>query len=80
MVIHSRASDPMVNLVKEAPGIAKNESFWKFVDRLYVPQDKGIRGAVYAVAGQLIESKDPYYTHYGRCLEAWLRILQSVDR
>ncbi|HZP20390.1 MAG TPA: hypothetical protein VFB16_09285 [Bauldia sp.] len=29
---HNRASDPMANLEKEAPGIRANEDFWKVVD------------------------------------------------
>jgi len=29
---HARASNPMVNLEKEAPGIRANEEFWKIVD------------------------------------------------
>lgn len=31
---HLRASDPMVNLVKEAPGIALNEKFWQIIDEI----------------------------------------------
>lgn len=31
-VRHARASDPYVNLVKEAPGVALNEKFWQVVD------------------------------------------------
>ena len=29
---HARASDPLVNLEKEAPGIRANEDFWKIVE------------------------------------------------
>ena len=31
-VRHARASDPFVNLVKEAPGIKANETFWEDID------------------------------------------------
>ena len=35
-VFHQRASDPFVNLVKEAPGIALNESFWQEIDAITI--------------------------------------------
>jgi hypothetical protein len=37
---HDRASDPFVNLVKEAPGIRVNERFWRHVDA-WVPNVTG---------------------------------------
>jgi hypothetical protein len=33
-VQHVRASNPMVNLVKEAPGLAANEWFWRAIDAI----------------------------------------------
>ena len=31
---HSKASDPFINLIKEAPGVQKNEIFWQIIDNI----------------------------------------------
>jgi reversibly glycosylated polypeptide/UDP-arabinopyranose mutase len=43
---HPRASNPFANLVKEAPGVAFHEEFWKIIDETSIGDaaDDGLRG------------------------------------
>lgn len=74
-VEHIRASDPEVNRVKEAPGIAANEWFWKVIDGARIQQ--GGTAAIIELGNYLQESdfKDeidkPYIKQLGKALKVW---------
>src|SRR5690606_27259264 len=57
-IIHSRASDPFINLKKEAPGIATNEGFWHYIDELDLHGHQDIRSCVRVIARHMAEQ--PY--------------------
>jgi reversibly glycosylated polypeptide/UDP-arabinopyranose mutase len=69
-VRHLRASDPMANLVKEAPGIAANESFWRAVDAVDLAEATPAACMAEMGAG-LAGHADPYLARLGRALGLW---------
>lgn len=89
---HSKASDPMVNLVKEAPGIAANQVFWKIVDAIDLGNADTLAKAVERVASAfargeghaLAESAHPGFGHYlkrlGGWLADWLALAERVEK
>lgn len=69
---HRRASDPMVNLVKEAPGVAANEWLWGAVDA--VPLSEGDAADCVAELGAgLRRHEDGYVAKMGEALGVWAR-------
>lgn len=75
-VEHRRASDPHVNLVKEAPGIEANETFWELIDGIGLTAGSNLEaiqelGHYLAIAPQL----SPYYNRLGKALQVWARLL-----
>lgn len=74
-VRHIRASDPIQNLVKEAPGIAENERFWRFVDEVDVD---GRHGAVEAMlsVGMALRTKAGYYGKLGQAIMTWCELFE----
>lgn len=70
-VEHRRASDPMTNLVKEAPGVAFNEFFWKHVRRPQLTQTDPI-GCVDELGTKLPTGAPNEYTaRLGDALRVW---------
>ena len=69
-ICHSKASDPMVNLVKEAPGIAANEHFWEVIDEIELTGDDPV-SCMYNVANGLIPQKDEYLAKLGQAIFRW---------
>lgn len=71
IVRHIRASDPMVNLVKEAPGIARNETFWREID--IAPLTAANPSRCMAEMGRWLEtaSTDDYTRRLGRAIQIW---------
>jgi reversibly glycosylated polypeptide / UDP-arabinopyranose mutase len=75
-VRHRRASDPFVNLQKEAAGIAANETFWEAVDALPLTATDPV--AVADELGQgLTQNADTYLAGLGRALRAWARLFRE---
>ena len=81
-VWHARASDAIQNLVAEAPGIARNETFWQSVDEVAVnppPQgwERSLRVAEAAteLGRGLAASDDEYIARVGRNLIRWVGFL-----
>lgn len=76
IIRHARASDPMVNLVKEAPGIAANERFWKVIDRLEISELARSPAQVMVAIGRGLHSAessgDPTLDAYLKRLANWL--------
>jgi reversibly glycosylated polypeptide / UDP-arabinopyranose mutase len=70
-VRHERASDPFVNLAKEAPGIGVHERLWRFVDGLTLTASTPA-GCMRDVAAALPEfDPDPYWSRLGRAMTVW---------
>ena len=76
IVEHARASDPFVNLVKEAPGVGVNEWLWEFVDGIPLT-DSTAMGCLLEVGSAFQRHREEYFQTYGKALEVWVRRLQS---
>lgn len=72
-VVHQRASDPFVNLVKEAPGIPKHEWFWEAVDAVPLT-GRSPQACVLELGEGLARHEDEYLARWGRSLLAWLNL------
>lgn len=70
IVVHARASDPMANLVKEAPGIARNETLWEEVDRAPLSAREPA-ACVREIGDHLAREGDEYTRRLGRALATW---------
>ncbi len=75
-VEHRRASDPFANLVKEAPGIVANETFWETIDGIKLTPRKFPTAAkiVAEIGDQLERHQDNYIKQLGRALQVWARL------
>jgi reversibly glycosylated polypeptide/UDP-arabinopyranose mutase len=82
---HARASNPMVNLVKEAPGIAANEYFWRVIDEIHLTAKTPsscmqevadfLKQGSYPCAAYLPAPLPGYLENLGGWIEDWLRFL-----
>jgi len=74
-VEHRRASDPFVNLVKEAPGIRANESMWEMVDAVELRGRDPLtcmREMGAALGGH--ETGGAYVQRWGRAILGWCKL------
>lgn len=77
-IFHSKASCEFSNLVKEAPGIAFNEIFWEYIDRIELTQSTVI-GCLLEISENLKSCDDilhpksdiSYLNQLGECLKIW---------
>lgn len=80
-VNHRRASDPQVNLAKEAPGVEVNEIFWQVIDRIFLAPGDALgavceMGRVLAGGGSLgLGGPTLYFKRLGEALQVWARLL-----
>jgi reversibly glycosylated polypeptide/UDP-arabinopyranose mutase len=70
-VRHLRASDPFVNLVKEAPGIAANETFWETIDAIPLTATTPA-GCMLEVGNRLCHNDDAYLKKLGEAIKVWV--------
>ena len=93
-VRHVRASDPLVNLEKEAPGIRANEAFWKLVDGTPLSAEATPLACAEVVATQLTHASahdpnsenllaanptlDAYLSEEGRRMGSWCEMFRRV--
>jgi hypothetical protein len=70
LVQHIRASDPLVNLEKEARGIRLNEEFWRYVADCPLTRDTP-RDCMRQVGQYFEKFKDDYFNELGRAMIAW---------
>lgn len=75
---HSKASNAFVNLVKEAPGIKANETFWESVDII------GLRASTPAdcmceIGVALMENSDQYLAKIGKALTVWSGLFSNPE-
>jgi hypothetical protein len=81
IVSHRKASNPLDNLVNEAPGIRANEQFWRVIDDLKLSGAETPLECMIVASEQIgaAEGKvtDPllkcYLPHLGKWMEAWTR-------
>ena len=76
IVEHARASDPFVNLVKEAAGVGVNEWLWERVDQIDLVGSTPCE-CLAEIADAFQQWDENYFQHYGKALEVWIRLLQS---
>lgn len=69
-VEHKKASDPMVNLVKEAPGIKMNEKFWEIIDAIRLKAFTP-KGCMFEMGEQLQGYNDEYIVKLGKAIIVW---------
>ena len=77
-VEHRRASDPFVNLVKEAPGIRANESMWETIDAVELRGRDPLgcmREMGAALAGN--ETGGAYVQRWGCGILEWCKLFES---
>ncbi len=76
IVEHARASDPFVNLVKEAPGVGVNEWLWGEVQDIPLAGSTAM-DCLMEASMAFQEHREEYFQTYGKALEVWVRRLQS---
>lgn len=77
IVNHERASNPFTNLVKEAAGIRRNETFWQEIDAIELTCSDAA-GAVAELGEALIAHDEPYMRNLGKALRTWARITNNI--
>lgn len=75
-VEHRRASDPFVNLKKEAPGVAMHERLWQIVDDCELGGSDAL-DCVREMSGHLRSQSDGYVIRLGEALAAWSSLLND---
>jgi reversibly glycosylated polypeptide / UDP-arabinopyranose mutase len=77
IVHHNRASNPFVNLAKEAAGIGRNETFWVEVDECRL--ESGTPGeCMIELAKHFLESDDPHTAQLGKAIPRWIHHVSSL--
>lgn len=77
-VDHRRASDPFVNLAKEAPGLGVNEHLWRTVAAVRLTGETPhacMREMGVALAGE----EDPYVASWGDSIGRWCELFDTAD-
>ena len=69
-IYHSKASNAFDNLVKEAPGIKFNETFWKIVDSIKL-DGKSPTFCMKEIGAGLLSNEDDYISRLGKALDIW---------
>lgn len=69
-VLHERASNTFKNLIKEAPGIEVNETFWSRIEGIQLTT-KDINGCVCQIGTNLAFNNDQYLSKLGTALITW---------
>ena len=78
VVEHRRASDPFVNLVREAPGIGANEEIWERIDSVDLRADTPL--ACMRDLGTELEARangDGYVERWGRAIRSWCELFDE---
>lgn len=79
LVDHRRASDPFINLAKEAPGIGVNEHLWEVIDNLRLTS-LSPRGCMLEMGAALTEMDDTYVAAWGRAITGWCELFADTAR
>jgi reversibly glycosylated polypeptide/UDP-arabinopyranose mutase len=68
---HTKASDPFVNLVKEAPGVKANEHFWEVIDAIPLTGQDPVTCMGEIGYGLSHFEKDAYLNKLGEAVYIW---------
>jgi hypothetical protein len=79
LVDHRRASDPFVNLVKEAPGLVANERLWETVDAVRLTASEP-RECMVELGSALAGAEDEYIAAWGRAIGGWCDLFDPAPR
>ena len=71
---HIKASDPFVNLVKEAPGIAANEWFWETIDAIKLTESTPVN--CMREIGEMLPQENDYLKKLGKAIQSWSSLFQ----
>ena len=74
-VNHRRASNPFVNLIREAPGIQANENFWPIIDQIPLTKETP-KECLLEISAGLQQQSGQYLNQYGKALETWSGLFQ----
>ncbi len=74
---HIKASDPFVNLVDEAPGIAANEWFWETIDAINLTQRTPVDCMRHI--GEVLPQEHEYLGKLGRAIQSWSSLFQPNE-
>jgi hypothetical protein len=77
LVDHKRASDPLVNLVKEAPGIKANEYLWETIEAIHLTGTRP-RACMLEVGAALAANDNEYLSGWGRAIGTWCELFDEV--
>jgi len=77
IVQHNRASNPFTNLVKEAAGIGRNETFWEEVDERELHCDTAGE-CMLELAEHFCESDDPHTVQLGKAIPRWIHHVNNL--
>jgi hypothetical protein len=77
LVDHRRASDPIVNLVKEAPGVAANEHVWEAIDAVVLTERRPL-GCMLELGAALAADADAYLAGWGRAIGIWCALFDPA--
>jgi len=72
-VEHQRASDPFVNLIKEASGISRNETFWQRIDGIEL-FGTNIIDCMKDIGSDLSFDKEEYLQTIGKAILIWCQL------
>lgn len=70
---HEKASNVFTNLVKESPGIKRNETFWEDIEKIKLTKISTIE-CIEELGLQLKESNDDYLCKLGEALITWSKL------
>ena len=79
VVEHRRASDPFANLVKEAPGISRNENIWEIIDAVdLLGSDPLTCMKEMGAALSDHKSRDEYVQRWGLAILEWCKLFDTT--
>ncbi len=73
---HERASDPHVNLVKEAPGLILNETFWQRIDKIPLGDTTALT-CMGEIGCGLVDDTNGYLSRLGEAVWVWKRLFEA---
>lgn len=76
-VYHSRQSDTLVNLVKEAPGVPLNEWVWQLFDQADLTGCTSVVESVARIASEFQNYEHPYISQWGQALKIWSELFSE---
>ncbi len=77
VVDHRRASNPFVNLEKEAPGIVANEHVWETIDAIELTAREPL-ACMIELGEALAAGTDGYLTDWGRSIVGWCALFDPA--